>query len=263
MSQEELALELDSSTRHISRLETARVHPSREVVLKIANFFGLKKRDTANLLIAAGYIPENLGAEFRDQKYRWLRKTLAMNLDALDPFPAMLTDGTNGILMFNKSWLGLFHDKLDISGDIFVSEYFEAIMGGIVGRENEAERETLMTGLSLTLKQEALIKNDAILDDWVDRMAEKYQFPENWPEKAAAFEPQMSFPIYFEVEGKLQQFYHMCNSVTSLGPVENGMEPLLLMNKMFPRDHKTDLSSLVDHTLDHPCLCRHEIEGDT
>ena len=259
LSQEELALELDSSTRHISRLETGRVHPSREVVLKIAAYFGLKRRDTSNLLIAGGYIPETLDTEFRGQAYRWLRRTMAMNLRALDPYPAMLTDGQVGILMCNKGWLGLFHDKLDLSKDLLVSDYFEAIMEAVAIGAREEEKMDAMCGLALSLKQEALLRDQPLLDDLVSRLKEKYQLPENWPAIAARSEPKMSFPVSFEIEGQQQQFFHITNGITSLGPVENAMEPLLLMVKLLPRQQNVDVSGLADHDIDHPWLYTHEL----
>ena len=259
LSQEELALALDSSTRHISRLETGRVHPSREVVLKIAAYFGLKRRDTSNLLIAGGYIPETIEAQFRGQEYRWLRRTMAMNLAALDPYPAMLTDGQVGILMCNKSWLGLFHEHMDLHRDLCVSDYFAAIMEALIRGTREEDMENVTCSLALSLKQEALLHNQPLLDDLVSRLVDKHQLPENWPAVAAKLEPRASFPVSFDIDGQRQQFYHLCNGITSLGPVENAMEPLLLMVKLFPRDQNTDLSVLVEHDIDHPCLYTHEL----
>ena len=259
LSQEELALELDSSTRHISRLETGRVHPSREVVLKIANYFGLKRRDTSNLLIAGGYIPETIDVQFRGQEYRWLRRTMAMNLAALDPYPSMLTDGKDGILMCNKSWLGLFHQYLDMSQDLYISDYFAAVMEAVIRGTREEDMENVTCSLALTLKQDALMRNQPRLEELVTRLVAEHQLPENWPATAAKLEPRMSFPVSFDVDGQPKQFYHLSNGVTSLGPVENAMEPLLTMIKLFPRDQNTDLSVLLKHDIDHPCLYTHTL----
>ena len=259
LSQEELALALDSSTRHISRLETGSVHPSREVVLKIADYFNLKRRDTSNLLIAGGYIPQPIDPQVRSQEYRWMRRIMAMNLSALDPYPAMLTDGQTGILMCNKSWLGLFHKQLDLSLDLHISDYFAVIMDAIILGAREERRESAMCGLALSLKQEALMRDEANFEELVNRLVEEHQLPENWPSIAALEDPKMSFPVSFEVDGKHQKFFHLCNGITSLGPVENAMEPLLLMIKLFPDNPDAYLSVLVAHDIDHPSLFTHEL----
>lgn len=259
LSQEELALQLQSSTRHISRLETGKVHPSREVVLSIAQFFNLKKRDAANLLIAAGYIPEIIDADFRAPEYRWLRKTMAINFKSLDPYPAMLTDRSNNILMCNKSWLGLFQDRFDFSGNLYTSNYLEAIIDAIAAGANENDRENILCAFCLSIKQEALINQEPILDTMLSRLEKRHGLPKNWPQKAAQFEPRMSVPISFDIDGEKHEFYHVCNAITSLGPVENGTEPSLVIMKLFPKDIDRDLSLLTAHELDHPSLYTHEI----
>lgn len=259
LSQEELALELESSTRHISRLENGRVHPSRDFVLGIAKFLGLQRRDTANLLVAAGYIPDTLGVEFGAEEYRWLRKTMAINLEALDPYPTILTNGKNGILMCNKSWLGLFIGRLGLSPELPIADYFEMVMNAIALGVQESEKENMMCGLALTLRQKSLIYNDPTSDEVVRRLEAQYHLPANWPEKGAQFDPRMSFPLSFEINGQLQQFYHVSNAITSMGPEESGVEPHLVMIKLFPKDLDIDLSVLLEHDIDHPRLYTHEL----
>lgn len=259
LSQEELALELESSTRHISRLENGRVHPSQEVVLKIASYLNLKKRDTANLLIAGGYIPKPQKVAFHSDEYRWLRKVMAINLEALDPFPAMFTNGAKDIVMVNKSWLGLFNNELEMGNQLFLSDFFSVIIDKIALRSSDLQRVNLIAGLLLTLKQEALIYDETSFDDLVNNSVEKYSLPSNWAEIAAKNEPTMSFPIGFEVGGKLQDFFHISNSVTSMGPATGVMESGFVMIKLFPRDLTLDLSHLANHEMDHPLLYKHHI----
>ena len=259
MSQEELALELEASTRHISRLENGHVHPSRDMLLRMAGILGLKKRDTSNLLVAAGYLPEALSHDVRDDEFRWFRKTIALQLRALDPFPAMVTGVKNDILMCNRSWLGLFRNHLDLSRDLHVDDYFEIVMRAITVRANEEQKETLMCGLNLTLKQEALMKNDLALAELVERLVDEFNLPKDWPIKGARFEHRMSFPVYFEIDGEMREFDHVCSSTSSLGPLVHVLEPELVVISLSPRDPNLDLSSLLDHDLDHPALYRHEI----
>src|SRR6202012_3218380 len=57
LSQLELALEADVSSRHVSFLETGRAQPSREMVLRLAEHLEIPLRERNRLLLAAGYAP--------------------------------------------------------------------------------------------------------------------------------------------------------------------------------------------------------------
>lgn len=57
ISQLELAGRADSSSRHISFVETGRSRPSEEMVLRLAEHLEVPVRDRNALLVAAGYAP--------------------------------------------------------------------------------------------------------------------------------------------------------------------------------------------------------------
>src|ERR687883_1729920 len=57
LSQLELALNADVSSRHVSFLETGRARPSREMVLHLAEHLDVPLRERNELLLAAGYAP--------------------------------------------------------------------------------------------------------------------------------------------------------------------------------------------------------------
>ena len=57
MSQLALAIEAEISSRHLSFMETGRSHPSREMVLLLAEVLEVPPRARNDLLAAAGYAP--------------------------------------------------------------------------------------------------------------------------------------------------------------------------------------------------------------
>ena len=57
LSQLDLALEAEISTRHLSFVETGRAQPSREMVLRLAERLDVPLRERNVLLVAAGYAP--------------------------------------------------------------------------------------------------------------------------------------------------------------------------------------------------------------
>ena len=57
MSQMDLALEAEISTRHLSFLETGRAQPSREMVLHLSDQLEIPLRERNVILVAAGFAP--------------------------------------------------------------------------------------------------------------------------------------------------------------------------------------------------------------
>ena len=57
LSQLDLALDAEISTKHLSFLETGRAQPSREMVLRLAEELDVPLRERNVLLVSAGYAP--------------------------------------------------------------------------------------------------------------------------------------------------------------------------------------------------------------
>src|ERR1700704_3536626 len=57
LSQLDLALEAEISTKHLSFLETGRAQPSRDMVLRLAEELEVPLRERNVLLVSAGYAP--------------------------------------------------------------------------------------------------------------------------------------------------------------------------------------------------------------
>jgi transcriptional regulator with XRE-family HTH domain len=92
LSQLELSLEAEISTRHLSFLETGRSQPSREMVLRLAEQLDVPLRDRNLLLHAAGYasvFPERL---LDDPALRIARQAMDQVLAGHEPYPALAVD---------------------------------------------------------------------------------------------------------------------------------------------------------------------------
>ncbi|MEO7170313.1 MAG: helix-turn-helix transcriptional regulator, partial [Sphingomonas sp.] len=57
MSQLDLALDAEISSRHLSFLETGRARPSREMVLRLSEQLDMPMRERNLMLTAAGFAP--------------------------------------------------------------------------------------------------------------------------------------------------------------------------------------------------------------
>ncbi|ROV67361.1 helix-turn-helix domain-containing protein [Streptomyces globisporus] len=102
ISQLELALRADSSARHISFIETGRSRPSEDMVLRLAEQLDIPVRERNALLVIAGYAPRYPQTSLDDPAMASLRESLERLLAAYEPYPALVVDGTYGVVAANR-----------------------------------------------------------------------------------------------------------------------------------------------------------------
>ena len=101
MTQADLAFAADSSTRHLSCLETGRSQPSREMVVHLAEQLEVPLRDQNALLLAAGFAPA-----FQERSLAELaaaRQAIDQVLQAHKPYPAFAVDRHWNVILSNSA----------------------------------------------------------------------------------------------------------------------------------------------------------------
>jgi len=102
-SQLALAAVAGVSQRHISFLETGRSQPSREMVMHLGLVLDVPLRDRNAMLMAAGYAPVYAERSIDDPELVDIRRALETMLNAHDPYPAYVIDGTWNLVMANPA----------------------------------------------------------------------------------------------------------------------------------------------------------------
>ena len=102
MSQLDLAVEADVSTRHLSFVETGRSRPSRELVIHLADQLEVPLRERNSLLLAAGYAPAFAQHDLDDPEMGPVRDTLERLLRGHEPYPAVVVDRHWGLVAANR-----------------------------------------------------------------------------------------------------------------------------------------------------------------
>ena len=92
MSQLDLALEAEISSRHLSFVETGRSRPSREIVLRLAETLDVPLRARNAMLVAAGLAPQYPERRLDDPALAPARRAIDMILKGHEPFPALAID---------------------------------------------------------------------------------------------------------------------------------------------------------------------------
>src|SRR6516165_7808119 len=109
LSQLELALEADVSSRHVSFLETGRARPSREMVLRLAEHLDIPLRERNRLLLAAGYAPLYEERSLAEPEMTPVHQALDRFLRAHEPYPAIVIDRHHNLVSANDA-LGVITD---------------------------------------------------------------------------------------------------------------------------------------------------------
>jgi transcriptional regulator with XRE-family HTH domain len=103
MSQLELALEAEISTRHLSFVETGRAQPSRRMILTLADRLEIPMRERNLLLVAGGFAPQFPERDLESPEMRGVWDVIDIVLKGHLPYPAFAVDRRWNILSSNRS----------------------------------------------------------------------------------------------------------------------------------------------------------------
>jgi len=102
LSQLDLALAADVSSRHLSCVETGKAQPSREMLARLADTLDMPLRERNALLVAAGYAPQYPESALATPALAQIRRAIDFILAQQEPYPAFLLNrhwdivGANG-----------------------------------------------------------------------------------------------------------------------------------------------------------------------
>jgi len=111
VSQLDLSLDAEISTRHLSCVETGRAQPSREMVLRLAEALQVPLRERNTMLLAAGYAPLYRRTSLDAPELEAGRRALELLMEKLEPNPVLVLDRYWNTLRMNvgaKRFLALF-----------------------------------------------------------------------------------------------------------------------------------------------------------
>ncbi len=103
LSQLELALDANLSTKHLSFVETGRSRPSRQLLVHLAQQLDLPMAERNRLLLAGGFAPPYLELPYDGAVMQPLRESLRRLLDAHQPNPALIVDGLWNLIEANPA----------------------------------------------------------------------------------------------------------------------------------------------------------------
>jgi transcriptional regulator with XRE-family HTH domain len=103
LTQMELALVANLSTKHLSFVETGRSRPSRQLLVHLAQHLDLPIAERNRLPLAGGFAPPYLEQPYDGEVMRPLRESLSRLLEAHEPNPALIVDGLWNLIEANQA----------------------------------------------------------------------------------------------------------------------------------------------------------------
>jgi transcriptional regulator with XRE-family HTH domain len=108
LSQLELSLRAEVSTRHLSFVETGRAQPGRELIVRLTEELQVPLREQNALLISAGFAPIFQTRPFDDPSFDAVRGIIKIALETHKPFPAYVINRYWNIIVSNAAVPELF-----------------------------------------------------------------------------------------------------------------------------------------------------------
>ena len=92
LSQLELSIQADISTRHLSFVETGRSRPTPDMILRLTEHLEVPLRERNSLLLAGGYAPAYPEHGLDEPQLSAVRAALRQVLTAHEPYPAVVVN---------------------------------------------------------------------------------------------------------------------------------------------------------------------------
>lgn len=103
LSQLELSLIANISSKHISFLETERANPSRSMIITLADALNIPLHHRNHLFSASGYLPTYSQMNLEQPEMHAVKNALTIMLNNHNPYPALVLDWDWNILMANNT----------------------------------------------------------------------------------------------------------------------------------------------------------------
>jgi transcriptional regulator with XRE-family HTH domain len=238
LSQLDLAVAAEVSTRHVSFLETGRAQPSREMVLRLGATLDVPMRDQNEMLAAAGhgeqFAEPGLGRGLPPAVEQVVERMLAQQ----EPYPMAVLDRRYDVLRTNAAAARLFALFIAEPGAVpSPLNVFHLLFDPRLARTFVSDWEQVAHGLVARLHREALSKpEDGALAALLRGLFAYPGVPDRWrhPDFSVPSEPTLAFRL--RRGGEELAFL---TTVTVFNAPQNVTLEELRIESYFPLDDRT------------------------
>jgi transcriptional regulator with XRE-family HTH domain len=233
LTQADLALSVDSSTRHLSCLETGRSQPSREMIGRLAEYLDVPLRDRNTLLLAAGFapvFPERSLVELEVAKI-----AIDRVLQAHKPYPAFAIDRHWNVVLSNLALPQLYEgcsaELLRPPVNAVRLVLHPAAMGPRI-----VNFETWRAHTLTTLRHQMEMRPDPVIQGLLAEVAGYPIPPGSAPRDSDEASQRLATPLRIATRLGTASFL---NTMTVFGTPHDVTLAELALEMLFPADHQT------------------------
>lgn len=238
LSQLDLSLHADVSSKHISFLETGRAQPSKGMIIHLSNILEVPLNERALLFAAAGFSDTYSRMSLNQPEMSSIKQALELLLNNHAPFPAMVFDWDWNIVLVNEPQEKLtsllkqqqpnFPNSNNIMELLFDPNGFRPFI------KNWAE---VAYSLLQRLQRERMMHQDRS-SDLIERLLAYPDIPSDWSTQSTSISVQPMIPleiIFGDLELKL------FSTLASFGTAVDVTMQELIIEQYFPSDAVTTL----------------------
>ena len=238
LSQLDLALDANTSARHLSFIETGRSRPSREMVQRIAEALDMPLRERNALLSAAGFAAAYRETPLDDEAMTQARRALEFLLKAHEPFPAVVMSRTWDLVAANQAagrlmaWLGAENVPDNTPPNVL-----RLLLHPDGLRPYIANWEFAAASLIARARREDEPTGDDKMAKLLDEVLRYPGIPKKW--RAPDFDAEVLplLPLIFEKDGVRSSWF---TTIATFGTPQDITLQELRIESFFPADEETE-----------------------
>ena len=236
LSQLDLALEANVSSKHVSFLETGRNRPSREMILRLSQAMDVPLRDRNLLLNCAGFTPAYHESPLDAPSIDLANEAISRILDKQEPYPAIVVDGGWTLVRQNKSALALadilFPGATTTGLNALELLFSDKGLQPFIVNWDELSATILIRLYRETLGQSARDDSRALLD----KLLALPSTPANWQDIASRLPAGPTVDMVLRKDDLQMSFF---STVTTFGTAQDVTLQELRIESWFPSDAAT------------------------
>ena len=235
LSQLELALEADVSSRHLSCVETGKAQPSRDMIARLAEALEMPLRERNALLVAAGFAPRYRETELSTPEMAPVRRAIEFILQHQEPYPAIVTNRHWDMLLTNDATVRIFNALLPGGtrhGNVLRQIFDPNDMRSVIRNWEECAIDIIRH----LHNQVAVAPTDTKARALLDEVLAYPDVPERWRVREPGSAPQ---PLMNTVFGNGELELRFFSAITTFGTPHDVTLDELRIECMFPADDAT------------------------
>lgn len=234
LSQLELSLLADVSSRHISFIETGRTQPSRAMLMRPADVLNLPHKDSNLLLHSGGYAAAYSELQLDSSELEPVRHALGLILDNHNPYPALVMDGDYNVVMANSTQQVLLTRLLKPGQELPAGlNVLEAVFSAAALRPVIVNWDTVASHLLRRLRKQVLAFGKPSHTALLARL-ESMSPPPDWQQPKESQHDGPMLTVDFQLEGQILSTFTTLSQFGSA--LDIGIEELMI-ESYFPADN--------------------------